>query len=173
MASLPLAPSLDTPGPMARSVEMRRCCTASCRSRPLDPRTLGAPPLNDPMRAAARRPKGRASRACREPSRGLHPEVLAAYDEAIDALGRLGAEIVDLALPCRFDDATGQPAGSSAPRRPAGPKLVDDPALPIDPAVRPRIHLGRGISAPTSRSALRPRCDEARLLAAFEGSMPC
>ena len=49
-------------------------------------------------------------------------------------------------------------------------KLVDDPALPIDPAVRPRIQLGRGISAPDYLAALADRDAMKRgFLAAFDG----
>ena len=49
-------------------------------------------------------------------------------------------------------------------------KLVDDPALPIDPAVRPRIQLGRGIGAPDYLAALADRDAMKRaFLAAFEG----
>src|SRR5204862_397806 len=49
---LPLAPSLDTPGPMARSVEDAALLyTVMQGSDPLDPRTLSAPPPSDPMPA--------------------------------------------------------------------------------------------------------------------------
>jgi aspartyl-tRNA(Asn)/glutamyl-tRNA(Gln) amidotransferase subunit A len=113
----------------------------------------------------------RLARMPRAEREGCAPEVLAAYDEAIDALGRLGAEIVDPALPCRFDDATratGRIIGSEAYQLVG--KLVDDPALPIDPAVRPRIQLGRGISAPDYLAALADRDAMKRaFLAAFEG----
>src|SRR5215212_5543458 len=45
---LPLAPSLDTPGPMARSVEDAALLfTIMQGPDPLDPRTLSAPPLSD------------------------------------------------------------------------------------------------------------------------------
>src|SRR5205823_932620 len=89
---------------------------------------------------------------------GCTPEVLAAYDAALDALGRLGAEIVDLALPCRFADATravGRIIASEAYQLVG--KLVDDPALPIDSAVRPRIQPGGRITAPDYLAALAER----------------
>jgi aspartyl-tRNA(Asn)/glutamyl-tRNA(Gln) amidotransferase subunit A len=96
--------------------------------------------------------------------------VLAAYDAALDALGRLGAEIVDLALPCRFADATravGRIIASEAYQLVG--KLCDDPALPIDPAVRPRIQPGARITAPDYLAALAERDAMKRaFLAAFE-----
>src|SRR6202521_4062535 len=47
---LPLAPSLDTPGPLARSVEdAALLCSVMQGADPLDPRTLAAPPPTDPM----------------------------------------------------------------------------------------------------------------------------
>jgi len=170
---LPLAPSLDTPGPMARSVEDAALLyTVMQGSDPLDPRTLSAPPPSDPMPALRRGVKGlRLARMPNAERDGCTPEVLAAYDEALETLARLGAEIVDLVLPCRFDDATratGRIIGSEAYQLVG--KLVDDPALPIDPAVRPRIQLGRGISAPDYLAALADRDAMKRgFLAAFDG----
>ena len=102
---------------------------------------------------------------------GCTPEVLAAYDAALEQLARLGAEIVDVALPCRFDDATtmtGRIIGSEGYRLVG--HLVDDAALQIDPAVRPRIQLGRGISARDYLAALAERdALKARFLAALDG----
>src|SRR5438105_3893274 len=105
---LPLAPSLDTPGPMARSVEDAALLyTIMQGPDPLDPRTLSSPPPSDPMAGLRRGVKGlRLARMPNAERDGCTPEVLAAYDEAVDTLGRLGAEIVDLVLPCRFGDAT-------------------------------------------------------------------
>ena len=105
---LPLAPSLDTPGPMARSVE-DAALLYSVRPGPdpLDPRTLSAPQPQHVTAGLRRGVKGlRLARMPQGERDGCTPEVLAAYDAALDALGRLGAEIVDLALPCRFADAT-------------------------------------------------------------------
>ena len=97
--------------------------------------------------------------------------MLAAYDAALDALARLGAEIVDAPLPCRFADATmatGRIIGSEAYQLVGA--LVDDPALPIDEAVRPRIQLGRGISAHDYLAAIAERDElKRRFLAAFDG----
>jgi aspartyl-tRNA(Asn)/glutamyl-tRNA(Gln) amidotransferase subunit A len=157
---LPLAPSLDTPGPMARSVEDAALLYSVMQGAdPLDPRTLSAPPPVDP--AAGMRRGVRGLRLARMPAaerEGCTPEMLAAYDDAIELLARQGAEIVDLALPCRFADATtatGRIIGSEAYTLVG--ELVDNMALPIDPAVRPRIQLGRGIGAREYLGALAER----------------
>ncbi len=170
---LPLAPSLDTPGPMARSVEDAAL---------LVQRHAGAGPARPAhaWRAAAGRRDDRAQRRgvrgmrlARMPAAerdGCAAEVLAAYDAALDQLARLGAEIVDVALPCRFDDATtmtGRIIGSEGYRLVG--HLVDDATLQIDPAVRPRIQLGRGISARDYLAALAERdALKRRFLAALD-----
>ncbi len=169
---LPLAPSLDTPGPMARSVEDAALLYSVMPGPdPLDPRTLAAPP---PDTMAGFRRDVRGLRLGRMPSGerdGCSAEMLAAYDAALDALGRLGAEIVDVALPCHFADATvmtGRIIGSEAYQLVGD--LVDDPALPIDDAVRPRIQLGRGVSARDYLAAFAERdALKRRFLAALDG----
>src|SRR5206468_1112121 len=64
---------------------------------PLDPRTLSAPQPQHVTAGLRRGVKGlRLARMPQGERDGCTPEVLAAYDAALDALGRLGAEIVDL-----------------------------------------------------------------------------
>ena len=61
-------------------------------------------------------------------------------------------------LPCRFDDATtmtGRIIGSEAYQLVG--HLVDDAALQLDPAVRPRIQLGRSIPDHDYLAALAER----------------
>jgi aspartyl-tRNA(Asn)/glutamyl-tRNA(Gln) amidotransferase subunit A len=170
---LPLAPSLDTPGPMARSVEDAALLYSIMQGAdPLDHPTLAAPAPADVMTGLRRGVRGlRLGRMPAAEREGCTPETLAAYDAAVEELARLGAEIVDLALPCRFADATvmtGRIIGSEAYQLVG--HLVDDGSLPIDPAVRPRIQLGRTITARDYLAALAERdALKARFLAAFEG----
>src|SRR5207245_1180247 len=72
----------------------------------------------------------------------------AAADWWVDRRAMLGAQIVHPALPHRFSDyaaATGRIIGAEGYRFVG--HLVDDSNLPTDPHVRPRIQLGRNISA--------------------------
>src|SRR5438874_3715221 len=105
---LPLAPSLDTPGPLARSVEDAALLYSVMQGAdPLDPRTLSAPAPVDATAGMRRGVRGlRLARMPEAEREGCTPEMLAAYDAAVELLARDGAEIVDIALPCRFADAT-------------------------------------------------------------------
>jgi aspartyl-tRNA(Asn)/glutamyl-tRNA(Gln) amidotransferase subunit A len=169
---LPLAPSLDTPGPMARSVEDAALLyQAIAGPDPLDPRTRGIMP-DDPMPGLRRGVRGLRLARMPEGERALvEAEVLAAYDAALDMLARLGAEIVAVRLPCpltEYTALTGTIIGAESYALVGD--LVDDASLPIDPAVRPRIASGRQISSRDYLWALRDRDRvEREFLAALDG----
>jgi aspartyl-tRNA(Asn)/glutamyl-tRNA(Gln) amidotransferase subunit A len=146
---LPLCPTLDTPGPMARSVEDLALAYRVLQGPdPSDPQTL-ALSSEDPMPALRLGVDGLRLAAMPDAERaGVDDEVLAAYDASLDGLARLGAQILRPALPHRLGEyaaATGRIIGAEAYRLVG--HLVDDPALPTDPHVRPRIQVGRGVSA--------------------------
>jgi aspartyl-tRNA(Asn)/glutamyl-tRNA(Gln) amidotransferase subunit A len=156
---LPLAPTLDTPGPMARSViDTALLYTAMQGPDPLDPRTRGVVP-DDPLPTIKRGVRGlRLARIPDAEQAGVAAEVLAAYDASLDTLARLGAEVVSLDLPFRFadfTDLTGRIIGAEGYFLVG--HLVDDRTLPIDDAVRPRIASGKGVSARDYLRALRER----------------
>jgi aspartyl-tRNA(Asn)/glutamyl-tRNA(Gln) amidotransferase subunit A len=160
---LPLAPTLDTPGPMARSViDAALLYNAMQGPDPLDPRTRGIAP-DDPMPMLKRGVRGlRLTRMPEAERNGVAADVLAAYDASVDALARLGAEIVTVQLPRRFadfTDLTGRIIGAEGYFLVGD--LVDDLTLPIDDAVRPRIGSGRAVSARDYLGALSER-DEAK-----------
>jgi aspartyl-tRNA(Asn)/glutamyl-tRNA(Gln) amidotransferase subunit A len=160
---LPLSPSLDTPGPMARSVEDAALLYQAIEGPdPLDPRTLGRPPAG-PMAMMKRGVRGlRLARTPDIERDRVAAEVLAAYDAALETLARLGAEIVTVKLGRRFSDytqLTGRIIGAESYFLVGD--LIDDLNLPIDEAVRPRIASGRSISARDYLGALRER-DEAK-----------
>jgi aspartyl-tRNA(Asn)/glutamyl-tRNA(Gln) amidotransferase subunit A len=154
----PLTPTLDTPGPLARSVEDAALLYGAIQgSDPLDHRTLRQPPggLTNlkrgirGMRLAAL-PKGERE--------GIAPGVLAAYDQSVEVLGRLGAEIVTVDLPMAFADMmalTGRIMSAEAYALYAD--QVEDERLPLDRDVRPRILAGRDVSSRAYLDALRQR----------------
>ena len=165
---LPLSFTLDTPGPMARSVE-----DAALMFRMLngpDPRDL--PTLqwtpSDPMPTLRRGVAGLHLAVLPDDERlGVDAEVLAAYDASVKTLATLGAEIVRVALPHRFSDyaaGVGRIIGAEGYRFVG--HLVDDESLPTDPHVRPRIQLGRAISARDYLLTLAAREEHKRAFAA-------
>jgi aspartyl-tRNA(Asn)/glutamyl-tRNA(Gln) amidotransferase subunit A len=160
---LPLAPTLDTPGPMARSVmDAALLYNAMQGPDPSDARTRGIAP-DDPVPVLKRGVRGmRLARMPEGERSDVDAEVLAAYDASLDTLAGLGAEIVTVLLPRRFadfTDLTGRIIGAEGYFLLGD--LVDNPALTIDDAVRPRIGSGRGISARDYLRALSER-DEAK-----------
>jgi len=170
---LPLSPSLDTPGPMARSVEDAALLYQAIEGPdPNDPRTLGRPPAG-PMPMMKRGVRGlRLARMPVNERDRVAAEVLAAYDAALDALARLGAEIVTVKLPRRFADftqLTGRIIGAESYFLVGD--LIDNMNLPIDEAVRPRIASGRGVSARDYLGALREQAEAKAEFAAALGDV--
>jgi aspartyl-tRNA(Asn)/glutamyl-tRNA(Gln) amidotransferase subunit A len=146
---LPLSTTLDTPGPLARSVEDAALIFRVLNGPdPRDPQTLAWTPA-DPLPELRRGVAGLRLGVMPEAERaGVAADVLAAYDASVDALAGLGARIVRPPLPHRFSDyaaATGRIIGAEGYRFVG--HLVDDMSLPVDPHIRPRIQLGRNVSA--------------------------
>jgi aspartyl-tRNA(Asn)/glutamyl-tRNA(Gln) amidotransferase subunit A len=156
---LPLSPTLDTPGPMARSVEDAALLYVAMQGPdPLDPRTERLP-YADPMPQLKRGVRGlRLARMPEIERQHASAEVLTAYDAAVAKLERLGAEIVTIDLPFSFADVAAfnlriMAAESYAILH----ELIDDANAPLDPDVRPRIAAGRGITAQAYIEALQVR----------------
>jgi aspartyl-tRNA(Asn)/glutamyl-tRNA(Gln) amidotransferase subunit A len=146
---LPLSFTLDTPGPLARSVEDAALIFGLLNGPdPQDPQTLAWTP-SDPMPTLHRGVAGLRLAVMPDAERtGVDREVLAAYDASVETLAKLGARVERVKLPHRFGDyaaATGRIIGAEGYRFVG--HLVDDESLPVDPHVRPRIQLGRGVSA--------------------------
>ena len=152
---LPLAPTLDTPGPMARSVEDAACLYALLQGPDAaDPPTLRRAP-DDPLPALRRGVAGLRLGLLPETERaGLDAEVLAAYDAAVETLAAAGARTAPLALPqptSRYGALVGRLIGAEGYALLGD--LVDDPALPLDDDVRPRIQLAAVSRPPTISSS--------------------
>lgn len=167
---LPLASTLDTPGPMARSVEDAALLYNAMQGPdPLDPLTRGvafADPLPQMRRGVA------GLRLAVMPARerdGVDAEVLAAFDASVEALRELGASAEEVPLPCAFAEMgslTGDIIGAEGYHFVGD--LVDDVNLPIDEAVRPRIWRGRDMTAKAYLDVLKKR---ARLKRDFDAAL--
>jgi aspartyl-tRNA(Asn)/glutamyl-tRNA(Gln) amidotransferase subunit A len=156
---LPLAQTLDTIGPLTRSVEDAALLFNLLQGPdPRDPLTLRHAP-DDPLPVLRRGVKGLRLAVLPQGERsGVDGEILAAYDSSIARLSDLGAEIVEIALPQRFSDfarLTGTIIGAEGYANVG--TIVDHMDLPVDDAVRPRIWLGKSISARDYLHALRDR----------------
>jgi aspartyl-tRNA(Asn)/glutamyl-tRNA(Gln) amidotransferase subunit A len=167
---LPLTPTLDTPGPMTRSAEDAALLLQVMQGADAhDPRTLSLRDV-DPMPALRRGVKGlRLGRMPAAERVGVDAEVLAAYDRSLEQLAGLGADIVDLSLPRGFRDY-GMSSGRlmSAEAYALLSDIVDNNALTLDEAVRPRIRAGAAI---TAREYLQTLAERERLKAEFNAVM--
>ena len=168
---VPLSTTLDTPGPLARSVEDTALLyEAISGPDPLDPTTRGIAPdapwstLNRGVRGLR---LGRMPDAERE---GVAADMLAAYDAALDLLAQQGAEIVDVALPFRFSDCVAMSGITNAEAYFVNGALAEDPASQLGDAVRARILAGATVSAQEYLGTLQRRAAmKVAYAAALEG----
>ena len=145
---IPLSSSLDTPGPMARSVEdVALLYNVMQGPDPLDPLTRGVL-ADDPLPVLHKGVRGlRLARMPASERTGVTPEVLAAYDASLETLASLGAEIVDLELPFSFVELVHAQAITFAEAWFFNGDLARDKRLPVDEDVRKRLSSGAGITA--------------------------
>lgn len=156
---LPLATTLDTPGPMARCVEDAALLYNLLQGPdPRDPLTSRRA-ADDPMPTLKAGIAGlRLARMPAEERAACERDVLAAYDASLEVLAKLGADIVDVKLPRTFGEM-----GALVGRIIAAEgytfvgALIDDPDLPVDDDVRPRIKPGRDMLAKDYLAVLRER----------------
>jgi aspartyl-tRNA(Asn)/glutamyl-tRNA(Gln) amidotransferase subunit A len=154
---LPLSPTLDTPGPITRTVEDAALLYGIMQGPdPLDPLTRGVP-VRDPMPTLKRGIAGmRLGRMPQAERSGIEPAVLDAYDSALDVLAALGAQIVAVELPMRLTDYAGLSAIMMAEAYALHAEFADNGDLPLDEAVRARLRSG-AITARDYLLALRDR----------------
>jgi aspartyl-tRNA(Asn)/glutamyl-tRNA(Gln) amidotransferase subunit A len=156
---LPLCPSLDTPGPMCRTVEDAAVLYNVIHGPdPKDPTTLGHA-IDDPLPTLDRGIAGlRLARMPDSEREGVQDEVLDTYDAALEILSDQGARIVDVNLPMPFADMAtvlGKIIGAEGYTLLG--ELVENEELPLDEDVRPRILIGRDMSARDYLRALEER----------------
>ncbi len=156
---LALSPTLDTPGPMARSVADARLFYDALRGFDPDEPLARLVPPEAPARAPREDLRGLRLARLPEADRALvAPEVLSAYDAALAVLADAGADIVDVPMPYGFAEVAeinGQimfAEGYSLYHT-----LLDDAAAPLDEDVRPRLLNGRNIRSIDYIQALRQR----------------
>ncbi|MBX9721210.1 MAG: amidase, partial [Candidatus Obscuribacterales bacterium] len=157
---LPLSPSLDTVGPLTRSVEDAALLyQALIGHDPFDSRTLVQPSSADLISKMRSGIKGkRLALVPPEERETICNEVLAAYDRSIDILCDLGAKIVPFSPPFSFTDLAalnGLIMKTEAYSLYAD--FVDNKELPLDEDVRPRILAGKDVLARDYLAALRKR----------------
>ena len=156
---LPLSPTLDTPGPMCRSVEDAAVLFNVIHGPdPEDPTTLGHD-ADDPLPSLDAGVAGlRLARMPASERDGVQSDVLEAYDASLEVLASLGAIIVDVSLPTPFRDmATILGTIIGAEGYTLVGELVENRNLPLDDDVRPRILIGKNMSARDYLLALEER----------------
>lgn len=154
---LPLAESLDTPGPMTRTVEDASLLYAALQGPDANDLLTYRPAYRDPAGELKLGLEGLAVGRLPAPDRaGVDEELLAAYDAALDLLAARGARILDVELPSRLTDMA-IPLGHiiHAEGYAHYAHLIDDPDAPLDEDVRPRLAGGRTTSSKDYISAKR------------------
>ncbi len=170
--AVPLATSLDSIGPLARTVEdAARLTAAMAGPDPRDPATLTAPRF-DAEAALASAPDVRgvkiAALAADAMPAGVEAEVTRACDAAIAVLRGLGATVEEVRAPFDFDDVMVRNGRIIAAEAYAVHRqYIDDPALPFDPWVRRRLLGGKAISAADYLDELATRRRAAAAFAAW------
>ncbi|MEO6960103.1 MAG: amidase [Burkholderiaceae bacterium] len=161
---LALSPTLDTPGPMAWSVEDVNLLYQAMQGRdPHDRRTWGLPSA-ETSSALPRGIAGMRFASMPDSERSsIASEVLDAYDRTLGELAGLGARITPLDLPGSFADIASLNARiMSAESYALYGDLVCDPELELDEDVRPRVLAGRDITSRQYLSALSQRAELTR-----------
>ncbi len=150
--SVPLSTTLDSIGPLARTVEdAARLTEVMAGPDPLDPATLAAPAFD----AEAALAGGQDIRGMRITALAIEqfPDdtlgaVVHARNAAIAVLRELGAIVEESRAPFDFDDLMTRNGRLIAAEAYAVHRAyIEDPSLPIDPWVRKRLLAGKSIGA--------------------------
>ncbi|HUL57411.1 MAG TPA: amidase [Usitatibacter sp.] len=141
----PLSPTLDTPGPMARTVR-----DAALLYKVLQDTDDPMPTLEDGVRGLT------LARLPAPDREGIEAAVLEAYDRSLEQLAALGARIVEIELPFRLKDFVSVHL-SMAEGYYVNRAVIDDPAAKIDEVVRRRLTGGSKILAHEYYASLRLR----------------
>ena len=168
---LPLAATLDTPGPIARDVEdAALLLTVLQGADPRDIRTRGVVDI-DPVTPLKRGVRGfRVAVMPQQEREGVAPDILACFDASLDVVANLGVEVVQLAsLPlsfAKFAERTGTIIAAEGYS--VVGDLCDQANMPFDKDVRPRILAGKRLSA---RQYLDALAEQGRIKAQFAAAL--
>ncbi|CAM5192505.1 Aspartyl-tRNA(Asn)/glutamyl-tRNA(Gln) amidotransferase subunit A OS=Castellaniella defragrans OX=75697 GN=HNR28_001829 PE=4 SV=1 [Castellaniella defragrans] len=167
---LPLSPTLDTPGPIARSVRdvtlLYHILSSGCRTQAGERRDCAK------VGNGANALRGYRIASLHESElTGVSNSVLAAYHESLKVLADLGAEVIPMKLPFTFAETMEMNGMIQSAESYAGlAEVVEDKSLPLDENVRERVLKGKGISAYQYLSILKRRDEmKAETLAALRG----
>jgi len=150
--AVPLSGTLDSIGPLARTVEDAALLTAAMAGPdPRDPATLAAP-RGDLEAALAGEADIRGVRITALAPEAFPaytlPDVIRAYEAAIATLRELGARVDAAPFPLDFDDMMVRNGRIIAAEAYALHRAyIEDPSLDIDPWVRQRVLGGKAVSA--------------------------
>jgi aspartyl-tRNA(Asn)/glutamyl-tRNA(Gln) amidotransferase subunit A len=169
---VPLSHTLDTPGPMVRGAEGALLMYQSMAGvHPADSERdwrAGSGPFAALRAGVAGLRLGTLTEHERA---GVAPDVLALYDDAVEDLRSLGAVAEPFAPPLTFEqmrDGTGAIIGCEGYYYHGA--MYEDPEAAVDSDCRPRILLGKGVSAREYIAALRQReTGKARFATALAG----
>ncbi len=158
---VPLSPTLDTVGPIARTVADAALLYDVLRDTPPP-----LPTVDVLARGVAGMTLGRVGAAELD---GVDAEITAHYLEALRALEARGARIVTPALPRPLADYQRDSEIMMAEAYALYGALAEDPASPMDPAVRARVLTGRLPAQDYIRARWRADADKRAMLAAMAG----
>ncbi len=144
---LPLAPTLDTPGTMARTVRDAALLYNLLQDRRDDP----MPTIDDGVKGL------KLARLPIHERTGIAADVLDAYDQSLETLAKLGAKIVDIDLPFALSGFTNMVTITNAEGYFANKATMEDPNAKVDEVVRRRLLTGAKIAAHEYLAMMRRR----------------
>ena len=155
----PLSWSLDTIGPIGRSVEdCAEVLRALAGPDPRDPQTLEVPALELPETLDAARVRGKriALPEADQLPAFMHPAVTAAWRDAAAQLERLGAHVIPVRLPAwHFELASTASTIIGSEAYALHRDWIDDPAQPLNEAFRERVRAAARLEPGAYAQALR------------------
>jgi aspartyl-tRNA(Asn)/glutamyl-tRNA(Gln) amidotransferase subunit A len=170
--AVPLSTSLDTIGPMTRTAADAALLTAVLAGPDRnDPNTLQAPSLDfgELSQPASARGLRIAVLSADQFPTAVHPDVIRVWTETTATLRALGAKVEEIKVPIDFNEVMLRNGRLIAAEAYALHRAyIENPALPIGPAVRARVLGGKAI---TAADYIAARADQRRASAAFAAWM--